>query len=125
MPITLQELVTETEDRKKIRPRDVTGLRKKLQLSQEAFGRLADVTGRTVARWEAGEVEPEPSLVRKLRGLEKVVHKLEKAGDPEAIVLWLGKPAEEFDGHAPIDLLGSAWATKQLLDRLEEWDESE
>ena len=125
MPITLQELVTETQDRKKIRPRDVTGLRKKLQLSREAFGRLADVTGRTVARWEAGEVEPEPSLVRKLRGLEKVVHKLEKAGDPEAIVRWLGKPAEEFDGHAPIDLLGSAWATKQLLDRLEEWDESE
>jgi DNA-binding transcriptional regulator YiaG len=125
MPTMLQELATETQDRKKIRPRDVLALRRKLDLSQEAFGWLADVTGRTVARWEAGEVEPEPWLARKLRGLEKVVHTLEKAGDPEAIVRWLGKPAKEFDGHAPIDLLGSAWATKQLLDRLDEWDEGE
>jgi len=122
-PMILQELVSESQDRKKVRAREVAALRKKLHLSQEAFGRLADVTGRTVARWEAGEVDPEPALVRKLRGLEKVVHKLEKAGDPEAIVLWLGKPAEEFGGHAPLDLLGSAWATKQLLDRLDDWDE--
>src|SRR5688500_18639805 len=117
----LQELVAESQDRKKIRARDVMALRKKLQLSQEAFGRLADVTGRRVGRGESDEVVPEPALVRKLRGLEQVVRKLEKDGDPEAIVHWLGKPAKEFDGHPPIDLLASTWATKQLLNRFDDW----
>ena len=35
-------------------------LRQKLELSQERMGRLAGVSMRTVARWENGDVEPEP-----------------------------------------------------------------
>jgi transcriptional regulator with XRE-family HTH domain len=110
---------------KKVAARDVAELRKKLQLSQEGFGRLVEVATRTVARWEAAEAEPEPFLVRRLRGIEKVVQRLEKAGDPQAIVQWLEKPASEFDGYRPVDLLGSDWATKQLLDRLDEWAEGQ
>jgi DNA-binding XRE family transcriptional regulator len=117
----LSEIASELQEHKKIRAREVLGLRKRLRLTQEGLGRLVEVTARTVARWEAGEVEPEPFLAGKIRGLEKVVLKLEKAGDPETIVRWLEKPASEFNGYPPIDLLGSAWARKQLLDRLDEW----
>lgn len=123
MTLTLERVTKGLGDGKKLRPRDVSALRKKLRLSQEGFGRLLDVTGRTVARWEAGEVDPETALVRKVRGLESVVLELGKAADPDAIVRWLSRPAKEFDGHAPADLLASEWATKQLLARIEDWDE--
>jgi len=122
--MNLSEIAATTPERR-IRPHDVTALRKKLKLTQERLARLLEVSSRTVARWESDESEPEPFVARKLRGIERVAQKLERSSDPEKIVKWLELPESELGHYAPVDLLGSAWATNELLNRLDQWLQGE
>ena len=100
-------------------------LRQKLELSQERMGRLAGVSMRTVARWENGDVEPEPLLKKRLAGLTAVVRALESVGDPADIVGWLETPDPRFHNQPPVDLLGSSHATAELLESIKQWGKGE
>lgn len=96
-------------------------LRNRLQLSQEGFARLLDASTRTVARWEKDEGRPDPYMQKKLLGVDRVTRKLWKAGQPADIARWLEKPDPDLRGYPPVDLLGSAYATEELIGRIEEW----
>ncbi len=96
-------------------------LRKRFQLSQEGFARLLDVSTRTVARWEKGDGGPDLYMEKKLRGVDRVTRKLWGAGKPADIAAWLEKPDPDLRGYPPLDLLGSAYATEELIGRIEEW----
>ena len=54
-------------------------LRQKLELSQERMGRLAGVSMRTVARWENGDVEPEPLTAGRFADAPKAYRIIERA----------------------------------------------
>ena len=108
-------------DREAITPRTIASLRQKLELSQERMARLAGVSMRTVARWENGDVEPEPLLKKRLAGLTAVVRALERLGDPADIVGWLQTPDPRFHNQPPLDLLGSSHATAELLESIKHW----
>jgi uncharacterized protein (DUF2384 family) len=60
-------------------------------------------------------------MEKKLLGVDRVTRKLEKAGEPADIAAWLEKPNPDLRGYPPVDLLGSAYATEELIDRIEEW----
>lgn len=92
-----------------------------LHLSQERFARLLDVSSRTVVRWEKGDGQPDPYMQKKLHRLEQVVNKVSKNGEPHVILKWLEKPDSDLRGYAPLDLLGSNYATEVLLERIEGW----
>lgn len=96
-------------------------LRNRLRLSQERFARLLDVSNRTVARWEKDEAQPDPLLIKKLIGVGRITHELEKAGEPKEIAAWLEKPDPNLRGYPPVDLLGSGYGTEELIERIEEW----
>lgn len=117
--------VTSVQPERKIRGQDIAALRKSLKITQERLARLLEVSSRTIARWEGNESTPEPFLARKLRGIELVAHKLERSSSPERIVKWLEAPSSEFDQQPPVDLLGSTWATNELILRLDQWLQGE
>lgn len=108
-------------ERESITPQSISSLRQKLELSQERMANLAGVSMRTVARWENGDVEPEPLLKKRLAGLMAVVRALERVGDPSDIVGWLETPDPRFHNQPPLDLLGSAHATAELLESIRQW----
>ncbi|MPZ19160.1 MAG: hypothetical protein GEV06_14785 [Luteitalea sp.] len=68
----------------------------------------------TVTRWENGDVEPGA-------GLSAVVRAVERVRDPEDIVGWLETPDARFHNEPPVDLLGSAHVTAELLESIEHW----
>jgi transcriptional regulator with XRE-family HTH domain len=108
-------------EREEVTPKTIASLRHKLGLSQERMGRLAGVSTRTVARWENGDVEPEPLFKKRLAGLGAVVRALEDVGDPADVVDWLETPDPRFHNQPPMDLLGSSHATAELLDSIVQW----
>lgn len=114
-------LLKELSKKERIDAQEILSLRKRLHLSQEAFARLLDASTRSVARWEKGDAHPEPYMQKKLLGIDRVVHTLQKAGDPEHIKAWLETPDPDLRGYPPVDLLGSAYATEELVGRIEEW----
>ena len=112
-------------EREPINPQTISSLRRKLALSQERMAILAGVSLRTVARWESGDVDPEPLLRKRLAGLIAVVRALEGVGDPGDIVGWLETPDPRFHNQPPLDLLGSTHATAELLESIREWGNGE
>lgn len=118
MRATLLKKVSKSE---RINAQWILSLRSRLRLTQEGLARLLDASSRTVARWEKGDGLPEPYMQKKLLGIHRVACKLEKAGEPEDISAWLETPDPGLRGYAPADLLGSAYATEELVERIEEW----
>jgi len=122
MPETNSVTLTRSKhNREAITPRTIASLRQKLELSQERMARLAGVSMRTVARWENGDVEPEPLLKKRLAGLAAVFRALESMGDPADIVEWFETPDPRFHNQPPVDLLGSSHATAELLEAIKQW----
>ena len=72
-------LTRSKRDRETITPRTIASLRQKLELSQERMGRLAGVSMRTVARWENGDVEPEPLTAGRFADAPKAYRIIERA----------------------------------------------
>lgn len=118
MRTTVLNKFSKTEE---IDAKRILELRNRLRLTQERFARLLEVTTRTVARWEKGEGQPDPLIEKKLIGVDQVARKLEKAGEPEEIAAWLQKPDPDLRGYPPVDLLGSSYATEELIGRIEGW----
>jgi DNA-binding transcriptional regulator YiaG len=91
----------------------VRSLRADLGLSQERLAHLLGVSVRTIARWEAGAVEPDPEIKNRILRLKRIVgQRLETTRDPEAVMSWLTSP-QWFECN-PLDLLSSRRA-EQIL----------
>ena len=119
--IEMNSITLSRGKREEITPKTIASLRHKLGLSQERMGRLAGVSTRTVARWENGDVEPEPLFKKRLACLGAVVRALENVGDPTDVVDWLETPDPRFHNQPPMDLLGSTHATAELLESIGQW----
>lgn len=94
--------------------------RESLELSQEAFARLLQVSVTTVSRWERGTAEPDTHLEARLRRLEHVASQLEQAMPGQRLAKWLEMPHPDLKGLPPIDLLGSDYGAQVLDDFIEQ-----
>ena len=97
-------------------------LRQFLKITQETFARLIGVSLRSVARWEKGEVQPDPEKREKLDFLLTISKRLEELMDREHITDWLTTPNPEFLNKPPMDLIQSKYSRlvlEQELDRAE------
>jgi len=98
-------------------------LRRLLQLSQEDYARLLDVTVRTVVRWEVGATEPNPATQEKLEYLFRLSKSLGKLIERKRIAQWLTTPNPEFLNQPPLDLVQSEYGRRVLEHEVErsEW----
>lgn len=101
-------------------PTNIISLRKKLGLSQEKFARLLSVSISTIVRAEKLGNVPR-GLKKPTENLLKIVERIKKAGSPEEITFWLTKPNQDLQGYQPIDLIGSDYATAELLKLIDSW----
>lgn len=92
----------------------------RLQMSQEAFARLLEVSVATVSRWEREAVTPDTYLDAKLRRLERVAEKLGESMPGERLAKWLQGPNPDLKGLPPVDLLGSEYGARKLDDMIEQ-----
>ncbi|MFQ5781228.1 MAG: antitoxin Xre/MbcA/ParS toxin-binding domain-containing protein [Nitrospiria bacterium] len=110
-PATLQE--TASSDA-------IASIRAALQLSQEAFARMLQVSVRTIVRWEKEGDEP-PALERERLEL---IHELARiAGEimeKDDIPAWFSTPKAAFSGKKPLDLLSTFRGIQQVRERLEQ-----
>ena len=85
----------------------VQGLSQLAQLTQSEVGRIVDASPRTVARWAAGEVEPQPDARDRLLQLHYVARQLiEVLGlAPSDANPWLFEPNQLLQGDTPADRL--------------------
>ena len=98
-------------------------LRRFLQLSQEDYARLVDVTVRTVVRWEVGATEPNPATAEKVEYLLRLSKSLGKLIERRHIAQWLKTPNPEFLNQPPLDLVRSEYGRRVLEQEVErsEW----
>jgi transcriptional regulator with XRE-family HTH domain len=87
----------------------VRGLSEAAQLTQSEVGRIVGASPRTVARWAAGEVEPQPDARDRLLQLNYVATQLvEVLGLTSADAnVWLFEPSRELAGDTPADRLAA------------------
>lgn len=96
--------------------RGVGRLRARLGLTQEQFARLLGVAWATVSRWERGRALPDAKTAAKLRRLAEIVDLIGEAIRPEDVARFLMTPHPELRGHAPTDLLESAFGFETVKD---------
>lgn len=73
-------------------------------------GLIAEAVGAkpsTVRDWLAGRTSPTGSRARRLAELAEVTDRLGRVVDARYIPVWLVKPVEALDDHAPIELIAS------------------
>lgn len=92
-----------------------------LSLSQEEFAHLLGVSLRSISRWEQGIARPDSYLEEKLLRLQRVTKRLRTFMDTKNTVKWLQNPHPELRGVSPVDLLGSEYATEELVALIEQW----
>lgn len=81
----------------------VRGLSELAQLTQSEVGRIVNASPRTVARWVAGEVEPQPGARDRLLELHYVARQLvDVLGlTPSDANVWLFEPNQLLQGDTP------------------------
>ncbi len=110
-PAALQEIACSTT---------IESIRATLQLSQEAFARVLQVSVRTIVRWEKEGDEP-PALERERLEL---IHELslisEEIMEKNDIPAWFSRPKTAFSGNKPLDLLSTFRGIQQVRELLEQ-----
>jgi hypothetical protein len=100
----------------------VRTLSERARLSQEDVGHIVGASGRTVARWAAGETTPHRSAKERLLELSYVADQLvEVLGlSPDDANLWIFTPNRYLDGDKPADRIthGDYRSVLALLDAL-------
>ena len=89
-------------------------LRQKLGMAREVFGRLVDVSTRTIADVEANQKKVE-KLRRNYIEVNRLCHVLSEVVDPDCLGDWFGTPNDALDGFKPIEVI-----ERGEIDRL--WD---
>lgn len=74
-----------------------------LHLSREEVGEIVGTSGRTVARWSAGESSPQPDARRRLLELRYVADAVAEVIRPEDVNLWMFEPNKLLDGDTPAE----------------------
>lgn len=98
----------------------IESIRSALQLSQEGFARVLQVSVRTIVRWEKEGDEP-PALERERLEL---IHELTLISDEimekNDIPPWFSRPKVAFSGKKPLDLLSTFRGIQQVREHLEQ-----
>ncbi|MFN2432787.1 MAG: antitoxin Xre/MbcA/ParS toxin-binding domain-containing protein [Gemmatimonadota bacterium] len=92
-----------------------------LGLSWREVAAMLDTTERSLYRWKAGAVEPNPAHLRRLRALQDLTGLLDRFfGSREEVRSWLAAPVPALGGRPPIELLrrGRVEEVQEVLGRL-------
>lgn len=89
-------------------------LRDRLAMPRQMFGRIVNVSERTIADAEAGK-DAAKKLVRTYNEVYRLWEALSEVVDPECLGLWFQTPNDSFDGLKPIEVI-----ERGEIDRL--WD---
>jgi len=79
-------------------------LRHRLRMTREAFGRLVDVSVRTIAKVEADKTKAD-TLRRDYLEVSRLCDSLAEVVDPSSLGEWLNAPNESFGGSKPIEII--------------------
>lgn len=74
-----------------------------LHMSQGEVGEIVGTSGRTVARWSAGDVAPQPGARRRLLELRYVADAVSEVIRPDDVNLWIFEPNKLLDGDSPAE----------------------
>jgi DNA-binding XRE family transcriptional regulator len=78
-------------------------LRDILAMARPMFGRVVDVSERTIADAESGKTAKK--LMRNYNEVYRLVEALSEVVDRESLGLWFRTPNESFDGLKPIEVI--------------------
>lgn len=84
-----------------VRIREVAGL------SDRAIGEAVGAPASTVRDWLAGRSSPTGQRARRVAELAELVDRLLRVMEPGYVAVWLVKPIEALDDHAPVDLIAA------------------
>jgi putative toxin-antitoxin system antitoxin component (TIGR02293 family) len=76
-----------------------------LALSADELGEIVDATGRSVARWKAGDVVPQRLNKERLLELAYVADALSEVLPPDHANVWLFTPNKQLDHRKPAELI--------------------
>lgn len=79
-------------------------LRDRLAMPRQMFGRIVNVSERTIADAEAGK-DAAKKLVRTYNEVYRLWEALSEVVDPECLGLWFQTPNDSFDGLKPIEVI--------------------
>lgn len=98
----------------------IESIRATLQLSQEAFARVLEVSVRTIVRWEK-EGDVPPALEReRLELIHELVLISGEIMEEDDISAWFSRPKTAFSGNKPLALLSSFRGIQQVRELLEQ-----
>lgn len=83
----------------------VTSAMNDLGLTSDEVGSMVDATGRSVARWAAGEVVPQRLNKERLLELAYVADALAEVLPRDQANMWLFTPHRRLDHEKPADLI--------------------
>lgn len=78
-----------------------------LLLSQDEVGSIVGTSARTVARWSAGDAEPQRTARDRLFELVFIGEQISKVLNPEAANLWIFSPNELLGADTPAERIRS------------------
>ncbi|MBF0503280.1 MAG: transcriptional regulator [Candidatus Riflebacteria bacterium] len=91
---------------KKPTKKEISSIRESLALSTETFGRLLQVSSRTIVRWEAQESVPrDPNQVLRIHKLKEIVDLGLRVYTTEGLREFVSKPQPAFNGHTAYQLM--------------------
>ncbi len=79
-------------------------LRDRLQMARPEFGRVVNVSERTIAKVEA-EAQHVEKLVRPYNEVYRLAEALAEVVDPNALGAWFKTPNKAFEGLKPIEVI--------------------
>jgi DNA-binding XRE family transcriptional regulator len=79
-------------------------LRDRLAMPRQMFGRIVNVSERTIADAEAGK-DAAKKLLRTYNEVYRLWEALSEVVDPECLGLWFQTPNDSFDGLKPIEVI--------------------
>lgn len=84
------------------------------------IAQLLDTTPQTVSRWQQGHVDPQPTKLQQLLGLEWLADQLHEFYPPDEARLWLFSPHRLLGGDPPADRIqaGKSQDVLALIDQL-------
>lgn len=109
-PATIQDLAPSSA---------IESIRSTLQLSQETFARVLQVSVRTIVRWEK-EGDAPPALEReRLELIHELIRVSEEIMEKSDIPAWFSRPKTTFSGRKPLDLLSTFRGIQEVRELLE------
>jgi len=79
-------------------------LRNKLGMPREVFGRLVNVSVRTIAEVESNQKAPE-KLLRNYIEVKRLCDSLMEVVEPASLGEWMGTPNVALDGFKPLEVI--------------------